>query len=517
MINLKEIYKLTDQGLDIIKYVYPAVTDSELEKRSTKKFGELWYARGKDNKWYSPIEAYMVSRDKDISIKEDFKEALNKLAELFGIADKKGKERKDNTVDISEIAALAAKILRIGAKWYKRAKDPLTGQETLYVINTSIIIADYGKEVGNLILKTAQKYLAETNIPSHINYQECIDNGDGELFFNIYRPLSHTPKEGEWKHIEMLLRHIFQEQYEMGLDYLQILYLQPIHPLPVLLLVSEETGTGKSTFCKFLNAMFCENALPLTPEIVESRFNSYWVGKLICYIEEQADDSNDRKKQNAKVKNIVTAETLPSEAKGKDPQLATNFLKIVICSNDECTPVKIDPNDTRYWVRKVPALTKKEEGTDILDECKKEIPAFLKFLQDRQMRYERKNRLWFAPEQIHTDAWRKIVRHSQSSLEQELREILLDIMREQQVEMLKYDLTTLIELCDRLKLSARLRCAITRGDISEILHGWGLETSKKAARFTYYLRDSVNGKLYPCPRIGKVIKIYKKKLCENEF
>jgi hypothetical protein len=315
----------------------------------------------------------------------------------------------------------------------------------------------------------------------------------------------------------MLLRHIFQEQYEMGLDYLKVLYERPLHSLPVLLLVSDETGTGKSTFCKFLNAMFCENALPLTPEIVESRFNSYWVGKLLGYIEEQADDSNDRKKQNAKVKNIVTAETLPSESKGKDPTLAFNFLKIVICSNDEYTPVKIDPNDTRYWVRKVPALSKKEEATDILEECKKEIPAFLHFLLNRKMQHERKNRLWFAPEQLHTDAWRKIVRHSQSSLEQELREILLDIMRERQLGILKYDLTALVELCDCLKLPTRLRCAITRSDIRQILHGWGMETSKKAARFTYYLRDSSSGASYSCPRIGKIIKITKKKLSENDF
>ena len=133
------------------------------------------------------------------------------------------------------------------------------------------------------------------------------------------------------------------------------------------------------------------------------------------------------------------------------------------------------------------------------------------------MQYERKNRLWFAPEQLHTDAWRKIVRHSQSSLEQELREILLDIMREQRLDILKYDLTALVELCDRLKLSARLRCAITRSDIRQILHGWGMEACKKAARFTYYLRDSASGASYSCPRIGKVIKISKKQLSENDF
>lgn len=432
------------------------------------------------------------------------------------IADEEKRKNK-SVINEDQIEAKAKKILRIGGRWYKKATDPVTHQEALFDITPKMVIDDEGKEIGNLILKVAPKYLAQTNIPSHLDYQESIDNGDGELFYNIYRPLSHTPTEGDWQHIEMLLRHIFQDQYEMGLDYLKILYEKPLHSLPVLLLVSDETGTGKSTFCKFLNAVFCENALPLTPEIVESRFNSYWVGKLLGYIEEQADDSNDRKKQNAKVKNIVTAETLPSESKGKDPTLAFNFLKIVICSNDEYTPVKIDPNDTRYWVRKVPALSKKEEATDILDECKKEIPAFLYFLLNRKMQYERKNRLWFAPEQIHTDAWRKIVRHSQSSLEQELREILLDIMREQQLEMLKYDLTTLIELCEHLKLSIRLKCSITRNDIRQILHGWGMEASKKAARFTYYLRDSVSGTSYSCPRVGKVIKISKKKLSENDF
>jgi len=514
--TLARLYKLTEQGLNIVKLVYPQVKESELERRQTKKYGEVCYVSGADNKWYSPIEAYMVSHQKTPGNKEDFKSAINEIAHSFGLDDG-GKEKKESAVDENEIVEIASKLLRIGGKWYKKAKDPLTKQETLYDINSSTIVNDYGKEIGNMILKVAPKYLAKTNIPSHLDYQESIDNGDGELFYNIYRPLSHTPTNGDWRHIEMLLRHIFQEQYEMGLDYLQILYEIPLHPLPVLLLVSDETGTGKSTFCKFLNAMFCENALPLTPEIVESRFNSYWIGKLLGYIEEQADDSNDRKKQNAKVKNIVTAETLPSESKGKDPRLAFNFLKIVICSNDECTPVKIDPNDTRYWVRKVPALSRKDEGMGILEECKKEIPAFLWFLLHREMSKQRANRLWFAPEEIHTDAWRKIVCHSKSSLDQELRYILLDIMREQQLDMLKYDLTTLIKLCEQLKLSTRLRCSITRNDIRQILQGWGVETSKKAARFTYYLLDHVGGASYSCTKVGKVIKIFRKKLNENDF
>ena len=515
--QLSKLYELTEQGINIIKLVYPQVTESELECRQTEKYGEVYYVRGTDNKWYSPIDAYMISNQKTPGNKDEFKAAIKEIAHTLGLDDR-GKEKKESDVDASEIAEIASKLLRIGGKWYKKAKDPLTKQEALFNIPSSIIVSDYGKDIGNLILKAAPKYLAETNIPSHINYRESIDNGDGELFYNIYRPLSHIPTEGEWKHIEMLLRHIFQEQYEMALDYIKILYEKPLHSLPILLLVSNETGTGKSTFCKFLNAVFCENALPLTPEIVESRFNSYWVGKLLGYIEEQADDSEERKAQNAKMKLVVTAEKLPSEGKGKDPKVAFNFLKVIICSNDEYTPVKIDPNDTRYWVRKVPALSKKEEGTDILDECVKEIPYFLKYLLDRQMRYERKNRLWFNPEEMHTDAWRKIVRHSEPSLEQELREILLDIMREQHLEMLEYDLTTLMALCEKLRLPSRLKCSITRSDLSQILQRWGIgKATKTATRITYYLRDDLDKPSYSRQKVGKKLKIYKKKLIEDDF
>ena len=155
------------------------------------------------------------------------------------------KRNKNNVIGEDQIETKANKILRIGGRWFKKATDPVTHQEALFDITPKMVIDDEGKEIGNLILKVAPKYLAKTNIPSHIDYQESIDNGDGEFFYNIYKPLSHSPAEGEWQHIEKLLRHIFQEQFEMGLDYLKILYEKPLHSLPVLLLVSDETGTGK--------------------------------------------------------------------------------------------------------------------------------------------------------------------------------------------------------------------------------------------------------------------------------
>ena len=60
-------------------------------------------------------------------------------------------------------------------------------------------------------------------------------------FLNLYEPIDHQPKEGDFSHIQSLVGHIFGEQYELGMDYLQLLYLYPIQKLPILLLVSEET------------------------------------------------------------------------------------------------------------------------------------------------------------------------------------------------------------------------------------------------------------------------------------
>ena len=64
------------------------------------------------------------------------------------------------------------------------------------------------------------------------------------------------------------------------MDYLQLLYLQPIQKLPILLLVSEERNTGKSTFLNFLKALFQNNVTFNTNEDFRSQFNSDWAGKL---------------------------------------------------------------------------------------------------------------------------------------------------------------------------------------------------------------------------------------------
>ena len=74
---------------------------------------------------------------------------------------------------------------------------------------------DYGKD----FIANVPKYDGHCCVPSHLDYRPVIGS-----FKNKYSPLRHIPTAGEWHCIESLVRHIFGDQYELGLDYLQILY-----------------------------------------------------------------------------------------------------------------------------------------------------------------------------------------------------------------------------------------------------------------------------------------------------
>ena len=114
------------------------------------------------------------------------------------------------------------------------------------------------------------------------------------------------------------------------------------------------------------------------------------------------------------------------EAKGKDRDEIAFFAKFVLCSNNEYLPVIIDAGETRYWVRKIDRL--QSDDTDFLQKLKAEIPAFLHFLQYRQLSTDKESRMWFNPTLLHTEALQKIIRSNRNRLEIEMHELVLDIM-----------------------------------------------------------------------------------------
>ena len=307
--------------------------------------------------------------------------------------------------------------IRVGTTLYKIVNQPrINGGfvKKRIVWNNETLRQDYGKN----FIATVPKYDGFCTVPNHVNYQPVVDK-----FLNLYEPIGHQPKEGEFLHIESLIRHIFGEQYELGMDYLQLLYLQPVQKLPILLMVSEERNTGKSTFLNFLKAVFQHNVTFNTNEDFRSQFNVDWAGKLLIVVDEVL---LNRREDSERLKNLSTTLSYKVEAKSKDRDEISFFAKFVLCSNNELLPVIIDVGETRYWVRKINRL--ESDDTDFLQKLKAEIPAFLYFLQHRTLSTNKESRMWFAPQLTFTPALQRIIRSNRNKIELEMSELCLEIM-----------------------------------------------------------------------------------------
>lgn len=287
------------------------------------------------------------------------------------------------------------------------------------------------------------------------------------------------------------------------MDYLQLLYLRPVQKLPILLLVSEERNTGKTTFLNFLKALFQDNVTFNTNEDFRSQFNSDWAGKLLIVVDEVL---LSRREDSERLKNLSTTLSYKVEAKGKDRNEISFFAKFVLCSNNESLPVIIDEGETRYWVRKISSL--QSDDTDFLEKLKAEIPAFLFHLQGRTLSTEHKSRMWFASEQIATDALRRIIRCNRNRLEVEMSELFLEVMENTQTDSLQFCLNDAIALlqCNHVKAEKHLVRKIVQDC-------WKLQPSENALTYTSYEYNyNSSGHYSPTKRVGRFYTVTRDKL-----
>lgn len=307
--------------------------------------------------------------------------------------------------------------IRVGTDYYRAVNRPQANGTTckcLVYWKASIIKADFGKNY----LKDVPKYDCFCTVPSHTDYRKIIGNA-----YNLYEPITHLPEPGDWSAIDSLLRHIFEEHYEYGLDYIQLLYQMPLQKLPILILVSEQRNTGKTTFLNLLKAIFQDNATFNTNEDFRSKFNSDWAGKLLIMVDEVL---LSRREDSERLKNLSTATSYKMESKGKDRNEIAFFGKFVLCSNNEHFPIVIDREEVRYWVRKINPL--ESDDPFFMKKLVSQIPAFLHFLMQRDLSVQCENRMWFSPERLRTAALNRIVISNRSKIEFEVAELLMDIM-----------------------------------------------------------------------------------------
>jgi len=311
--------------------------------------------------------------------------------------------------------------IRVGTKYFKVIKKTDRfgiDREELVVWHKDEIKTDYGVDM----LERVNKYDSFVIEPSNHNYKKVIGG-----HYNLYSPFPHKEKKFNLEKVEehlkwslRLMRHIFNEQIELGLKYAKILYENPKQPLPILVMVSEERSTGKSTYIDWMNIIFGNNMVIINPQDISSSFNSSYATKNIIAIEESRFESVQA---TEKLKALATQKNLLVNTKFVTPYTTPFYGKLIITSNDEAKFSRVDEAEIRYWVRRIGSIG--EANHNILEDLKNEIPYFLHYLSSLPEIDYTKSRQVFTPEEIDTGALQIVKNESKPELQKEI-EILID-------------------------------------------------------------------------------------------
>ncbi len=379
--------------------------------------------------------------------------------------------------------------IRVGTTLYKIVQRPLISGDFIeekLPWSYETLRQDYGKNNFPEI----EKYDGFCIIPDHVHYKQVHGT-----YLNQYEPLKYVPKPGEFPHIQRFLNHIFEEQIELGLDYLQILYTRPTQMLPILLLVSNDRNTGKTTFLRFLKMIFGKNATFNNNEDFRSQFNADWTNRLLVLVDELLLNKTE---DTEKIKNLSTASDYKMEAKGKDRREIEFFAKFVLCSNNERNPIIIHREEIRFWVRKINTV----ENDDVYLKVKmnKEIPYFLHFLLQRKLSTEEQSRMWFNPTALETPALRKIKRYNVNKVEIELATCCYEVMTGFNLDKISFcpkDLTEVVR-----ENGLRTDIGIVRNILKD---NWGLSSYKNSEYRFYHIGS--DGEMAPVKRKGRYMEI----------
>ncbi len=321
--------------------------------------------------------------------------------------------RQDKDSHLSDYMQVAGRlnVVRIGDKFEKTSiAYDIYGRPFVDYVNFTkeTLIDDYGKD----FIYKVKRYDRAVIVPNHVNYR--LEYGN---CINRYHKLEKVPQKGKFKTWIKLLKRVFGNQWRLGLTYLLIAYQKPTQVLPVLCLVSPENNTGKSTFGNALQFIFGLNVGFFGQDDLSSQFNT-WLMKLFAVFEEISETKNTLNK----IKNFSTAKSATVNAKYKQQMAFQPFVKLIILTNNEASFVKANQHDIRYWIRKLEPI---KDFDPLFDEkLEAEAPAFMWLLENMKIPFEKKSRMYFSPEMIHTAALDKVRQESRSDVEKDLEEAI---------------------------------------------------------------------------------------------
>lgn len=315
--------------------------------------------------------------------------------------------------------------VRIGTDYYAIEKKPdrYGGKyTTLKVWKKDTITEDHTKNIIKLIPKYQDFIIA----PDNINYSPVHGR-----YYNLYSEFPHKPSP---QHVSIsqipttihLLKHIFGEQFELGMKYMKVLYEFPKQILPILVLVSEERETGKTTFLNYISMLFGDNSILINPSDLLSNFNSSYATKNIILVDEAFVEKGLGVE---KLKSIATAKKMSVNPKHVQGYSVDFYGKVIMCSNKERDFMRIDDAEIRFFIRKIKTVNG-NRNVNIETDLYNEIPYFIKYITQLPQIDFSKSRMVFTKEEIQTEELKKVKENSRVTLFKDLNLRIRDMFFE---------------------------------------------------------------------------------------
>jgi len=329
----------------------------------------------------------------------------------------KGDYRKAESFILYSVMKVELDYARIGSDYYfidKSQPNRFGGFDTiLKPWKKNELVEDHSKN----ILKVIPRYNGFCIEPDNINYSPV--HG---LYYNLYSKFPHDPHHKPVQATDIpttihLLNHIFADKYDIGLKYMKILYENPRQILPILVLVSEERETGKTTFLNWIQMIFGENTVLINPSDLVSNFNSSYATKNIILVDEAFVEKGIGVE---KLKSIATAKKMSVNPKHVQGYSVDFFGKVIMCSNKELDFMRIDYAEVRFFIRKIKSITGKR-NTKIEEDLFNEIPKFLRYLTQLPDIDFSKGRMVFTKEEIGTAELEEVKEESRTMVMKEIR------------------------------------------------------------------------------------------------
>lgn len=392
----------------------------------------------------------------------------------FGANIRSTTSRKDTSPDTHSHPDLN-QYIRVGTNYFKWVviKNAKTGGAELILEKWSpeIIKQDYGKIYANFIDKIPafDTFCVRPSFPKVEPYFIDKDQISGRQSrnFNLVKPLTYEPKDGQFNTIKNFLTHIFGTEKSsfdtektgdpltMIIDCFRIKFQKPTHLLPVVCLLSKEQETGKSTFFEFVCDVFSSNAVIITKEHLASGFNTTYADKLaICAEEIKINAKQDADLKN-KLKHLATASKIFYNPKGVSQKEIEYFGWLMMSSNHEHDFLQLESDDKRFWITKLKTIEKKDPN--LRAKMVAEVPAFAYYLLNTAIFHPQESRIWFAPQYIENEHRSHVIHHTRTALEKAITDAVTNIFlsflvteersKENNIQVsFKCDLTTLTDV-----------------------------------------------------------------------